>query len=67
MNSFPDAEKQIEVLKELSHEKPGPTGIIIVDDNYRTIKLDSKYNISYSGQTQQKVREIFYNGQVVYK
>ncbi|MBG9983736.1 DNA polymerase III subunit alpha [Aerococcaceae bacterium DSM 111022] len=67
VNSFPDAEKQIEVLKELSHEKPGPTGIIIVDDNYRTIKLDSKYNISYSGQTQQKVREIFYNGQVVYK
>lgn len=67
VNSFQEAQQQIEKLKELATEKPGPANIIIVDSNYRTIQLDAQYNISYSGQTQQLVREIFYNGQVVYK
>ncbi len=67
LDNFPDAEKAIEHLKQLALANPGPTIIILVDHNYRTIQLNAEYNISYSKNIQNKVREIFPHSQVVFQ
>ncbi|MBG9982316.1 DNA polymerase III subunit alpha [Aerococcaceae bacterium DSM 111020] len=67
VNNFPKAVRAIEKLKELAKMHPGPTVIILVDSNYRTIQLNAEYNISYSQHIQSKVRDIFSNSQVIFQ
>lgn len=64
---FKTATDQIQKLKDLAIDNPGPAIIILVNDLRQTWQFNSPYTISYSQRVQNEVKEIFGNERVVFK
>lgn len=67
ISDFKIANEQIQKLKELALENPGPAIIILVNELRQTWQLNSPYTISYSQRVQNEVKNIFGNERVVFK
>lgn len=64
---FNSSSEQIQKLKDLAIENPGPAIIILVNDLRQTWQFNSPFTISYSQRVQNEVKEIFGNEHVVFK
>lgn len=64
---FTKATQQIQKLKNLAINNPGPAVIILVNDLRQTWQFHSPYTISYSQRVQNEVKDIFGNERVVFK
>ena len=67
VGDFQEANSQIQKLKELALENPGPANIILVNDARQTWQFNSPYQISYSQRVQKEVKAIFGHNNVVFK
>lgn len=67
VSEFKKAYKQIDELKKLCIEEPGPTRIILVNSQKQSYQLDSPYLISFSRKTEEKIKQIFGYQNVIYK
>lgn len=67
IDSLEKQQNNIKLLKEISNNNPGLSSIILVDNQRRTFKMDSQYNISHSYRVQNQLKEIFGNNQVVFQ
>lgn len=62
-----ESTQQIQRLKQLALDNPGPAKIILVTDQRQTWQLNQPYVISYSQRVQEEVRRIFGHTNVVFK
>ena len=62
-----ETDRQIQQLKQLALDNPGPAKIILVTDQRQTWQLNHPYVISYSQRVQEEVRRIFGHANVVFK
>lgn len=67
VSDFQEANSQIQKLKELALENPGPANIILVNDARQTWQFNSPYQISYSQRVQKEVKSLFGHNNVVFK
>lgn len=67
ISDFQDEVTFIEAIKQMALEFPGPSPIILVDQNKQAIQLNPPYQISFSNHLRQTLKVAFPERQIVFK
>lgn len=67
VQSIEQAQVQVNAIKQLALDNPGPAQIILVDAQRQSFLLDKPYLISYSRRVQQEVKQIFGEENVIFQ
>lgn len=64
---FEQLDEIVQQLKTYIQANPGPTKVILVDNQRRTWQLDNAYQVSYAPRIQQELKQMFGMRNVVFK